>query len=280
VAGIESQHSRAPPPATCCNPSVRPSLRLLLRIVRGLVLAWLALAVVLWLAQRWLIYLPHATAVDAARTDFALDRGGVVLRGWSLNPGAEDALIYFGGNAERIELAGPVLAQALPGRVIYLLAYRGYGASEGRPGEAALVEDAVALYDEVRRRQPAARIALIGRSLGSGVASALAARRPVDALVLVTPFDSLAAVATQLLPFWPVRWLLRDRFDSVAALRDYPGPVLVIRAGRDAVIPIDRTDALVAALPGARVVDLAGAGHNDIDLDPAYIAAIADFLSR
>jgi fermentation-respiration switch protein FrsA (DUF1100 family) len=258
---------------------VQPSLRLLLRIARGLVLAWLALAVVLWLAQRWLIYLPQATAIDAARTDFALDRGELVLRGWWLNPGADDALIYFGGNAERIELAGPVLAQALPGRVIYQLAYRGYGASDGHPGEDALVGDAVALYDEVRRRQPAARIAVLGRSLGSGVAIALAARRAVDALVLVTPFDSLAAVAAQLLPMWPVRWLLRDRFDSVAALRDYPGPVLVIRAGRDAVIPPARTDALVAALPAARVVELAGAGHNDIDLDPAYISAIADFLS-
>jgi pimeloyl-ACP methyl ester carboxylesterase len=252
----------------------------LVRILRGLALAWLALALVLWLAQRWLIYLPQATVVAAADTDFALDRGGVVLRGWRLNPRAGDALIYFGGNAERIELAGPVLAQALPGHAIHLLAYRGYGASDGRPAEAALVEDAVALYDEVRRRQPEARIAVLGRSLGSGVASALAARRPVDALVLVTPFDSLVAVAAQLLPVLPVRWLLRERYDSVQALRDYPGPVLVIRAGRDRVIPAARTDALVATLPRAQTVELVAAGHNDIDLDPAYLAAITAFLPQ
>jgi pimeloyl-ACP methyl ester carboxylesterase len=78
----------------------------------------------------------------------------------------------------------------------------------------------------------------------------------------------------------PVRTLLRDRLDSVAALADFDGPVLVIRAGRDAVIPPERTDALLAALPDARVVELAAAGHNDIDLDPAYIAAIAAFLSQ
>lgn len=255
-------------------------LHLPLRILRALALAWLALAATLWLAQRWLIYLPQATRIDAARTDLALVRGEVVLRGWQLNPRAGDALIYFGGNAERIELAGPVLAQALPGRTIHMLAYRGYGASDGRPSEAALVDDAVALFDDVRRRQPAAHIAVLGRSLGSGVASALAARRPVDALVLVTPFDSLAAVAGQLLPMLPVRTLLRDRFDSVAALAGFTGPVLVIRAGRDAVIPPERTDALLAALPDARVVELADAGHNDIDLDPAYIEAIAGFLSR
>ena len=255
-------------------------MHLLLRILRGLALAWLVLAAAVWLAQRWLIYLPQATRIEAGRTDFALDRDGVVLRGWRLNPRAGDALLYFGGNAERIELAGPVLAQALPGRVIHQLAYRGYGASDGRPSEAALVDDAVALFDEVRRRQPAAHIAVLGRSLGSGVASALAARRPVDALILVTPFDSLEAVAAQLLPMLPVRTLLRDRFDSVAALADFDGPVLVIRAGRDAVIPPARTDALLAALPDARVAELGDAGHNDIDLDPAYTEAIAGFLSR
>jgi pimeloyl-ACP methyl ester carboxylesterase len=122
-------------------------------------------------------------------------------------------------------------------------------------------------------------IAVIGRSLGSGVASQLAAKRPVERLALVTPFDSLATMAQSMYPFLPVRWLLRDHYDSVSHLAGYRGPLLVVRAGRDRVIPPASTDRLITSVPGdALVVNLASSDHDDIDADPRYLSALADFL--
>lgn len=251
----------------------------LLGIAAVAALAYAGVCALLYAMQRSLMYFPQYTRVDAATTDFALERDGVHLRGWVVGRGGRDPILYFGGNAERIELNRDEFAQLFPGRAVYLLAYRGYGASEGSPNETALVEDAVALFDEVRRKRPDQPIAVIGRSLGSGVASALASQRPVARLALVTPFDSMAAVAQSHYRWLPVRWLLRDRYDSAKALRSYSGPILIVRAGRDEVIPAANTDRLIAALPKPpRVVDLATVDHNTLDADARYAQALAEFL--
>ncbi len=120
---------------------------------------------------------------------------------------------------------------------------------------------------------------MIGSSLGSGVASHVAAQRPVARLVLVTPFDSLVAVAQAHYPAFPVRWLVKDRFDSVERLRGYQGDVMVIRAGRDQVVPPANTDRLIAALGRPpRVADLPEADHNTIGGDADFEQALVDFL--
>lgn len=244
-----------------------------------LILVYAALVALLQARQRDLIYFPGATQVQADTTNFSLDRQGVTLRGWRVNPGQPRVLIYFGGNAERVEQAAAELAAHFPDHTLYLLAYRGYGASDGKPTEADLFGDALALYDHIRARQPQAEISVIGRSLGSGVAAYLASRRPIRRLVLVTPFDSLAKVAQAHYPMFPVRWLLRDRYESARYLSGYAGEVLVLRAGGDRVVLPANTDRLLAALPRhARVVDFPQADHNDIAQDPGYAKALAAFL--
>lgn len=251
----------------------------LLGIAAVAALAYVGLCALLYAMQRGLMYFPQYTRVDAAATDFALEHDSVHLRGWVVGRGGRDPILYFGGNAERIELNRDDFARLFPGRTVYLLAYRGYGASEGSASETALVEDAAALFDDVRRRHPDQPIAVIGRSLGSGVASALASRRPVAKLALVTPFDSMAAVAQTHYRWLPVRWLLRDRYDSARALRGYTGPILIVRAGRDAVIPAANTDRLIASLPKPpQVVDLGAVDHNTLDGDAGYGRALAEFM--
>ncbi|MBO9829249.1 alpha/beta hydrolase [Xanthomonas sp. A2111] len=242
--------------------------------------AYLVVCALLYLGQRDLLYVPQGTRVAAAQTDFALRRdANVELRGWQVNAGRDKVLLYFGGNAEDLRFARAQLQAALPDHSLYLLAYRGYGASDGKPTEAALIGDAVALYDHVHAAQPQAQIAAMGRSLGSGVASQLAARRAVARLVLVTPFDSLVSAAQAHYPWAPVRWLLRDRYDSARALRDYRDPLLILRAGRDQVVPPPSTDALLKALPQRpTVVAFAQADHNDISDDPCYMRALQAFL--
>ncbi|SFV26332.1 hypothetical protein SAMN05428990_0262 [Pseudoxanthomonas sp. YR558] len=253
--------------------------RMLAWAAAALLATYIAMCALLYLQQRRLIYFPQFTQVDAAQTDFALPRPGATLRGWVVNPGQRDAVLYFGGNAESVDANREAFTRALPAHTVYLVAYRGYGASDGEPTEADLLADALALHDKVARRHPAGEVDVIGRSLGSGVASYVASERKVPALVLVTPFDSLAAVAQAHYPMFPVRLLLKDRYDSHARLPHHQGRLLVLRAGRDAVVPPPHTDRLLDAFPGrADVVDFPAAGHDDLSLDPAYEAALTTFL--
>ncbi|WP_158543547.1 alpha/beta hydrolase [Dyella solisilvae] len=231
----------------------------------------------LYFGQRSLVYQPEPSWLVRQPPDFELVRDGVHLRGWVMNPGKPRALLYFGGNAERIEDSREELARWLPDRTIYLLPYRGFGASDGKPSEAALVGDAIALFDKVAPSHTA--VAVLGRSLGSGVAVQLAAQRPVERLVLVTPFDSLVRVAAGYYPWAPVNLLMRERFESWRHAAAISSPVLVIRAEHDEVIPAARTDALIAAFgqrPAQQVV--ADAGHNTIQDFADYRVSLERFL--
>jgi len=258
---------------------LRRAWRPLLAIALFALLAYAAISVLTYTRQRDLVYHPAYTRVDAAATDFELRVGDVRLRGWQVNPGRSDALLYFGGNAERIETWRGPFAHWFGDRTVYLLAYRGYGASDGEPAQEALLADALALYDEVRRRHPHGDIGVVGRSLGSGVAAYVASQRPVARLALVTPFDGLAEDGQAHYPWLPVRLLMRQRYPSAEYLRDYRGRVLVLRAGRDAVVPPDNTDRLLAALPvPAQVVGFPDRGHNDLSDDPRFGEALAGFM--
>ena len=259
----------------------RPLRRVLLWGALAVLAIYLALCALLYTQQRRLIYYPQSTRADADRTDFAIDRPDAVLRGWIVNPGHRNAVLYFGGNAEAVEANRDVFAQWLPSRTVYLVAHRGYGASDGEPSETALLADALAVYDDIAARHPEGDVAVIGRSLGSGVATHVASERPIADLVLVTPFDSLAAVAQSHYPAFPVGLLLKDHYDSVARLPRHGGRLLVLRAGHDAVVPPQHTDRLLASFKGqAQVVDFPRASHDDLSSDAAYWPAIRDFLQR
>lgn len=249
-------------------------------LVAVLVLGYLALCLLMFLQQRSFIYMPGLTRADPAGTDFSIERDGATLRGWIVNPGRGAPLLYFGGNAESVEHNRDDFRAWFPGRSVYLLAYRGYGASDGVPRETDLQADALAFHDHVQASHPGAPVSLIGRSLGSGVASHVAAHRPVDRLVLITPFDSLAAVGQAHFRWLPVRWLLRERFESAKTLRGFDGPVLVVRAARDEVVPARNTDRLIASLPRPpQVLEVADAGHNDLSLASGYGKALSEFLN-
>jgi uncharacterized protein len=189
-------------------------------------------------------------------------------------PGAA-AAIYFGGNAESVAGSAPELAQAVPERSWVFVNYRGYGGSSGAPTERALVADALAVYDWLRATH--ADIAVVGRSLGSGVAVQLAAARPVTALVLVTPYDSLVSVGQQLLKWLPVSWFALDRFESTRYAPTLRCPTLVLIAQADKVIPPAHARRLVAAFtPGVvSAIEVPGAEHNDIQLWPGFYGALA-----
>ena len=255
--------------------------------------AYAALCALLYLVQERLIFLPrllpestrHALRelpgvieIEARTTD------GTRLHGW-LRHGAEEAarpglVIYFGGNAE--EVSGQVLeAGALAPWSLAAFNYRGYGLSEGRPSEAALVADALVAHDQLAAREDIdpERIVVFGRSLGGGVAVQLAAARPVRGVVLVSPFDSLKSVGRRHYPFVPVSLLLRHPFDSVARAPDIEAPLLVLAGERDRIVPSTHSKRLFDAWRGPKRWDLlSGADHNGIHLHPDYWPAIREFL--
>lgn len=257
------------------GPGSRVPLAIALSI---LVAAYSGLCAWVYFNQRSLIYFPQFTRVDPADTEIVIHRENVTLRGWLVNPGRRSAILYFGGNAERIEQSRTAFAAWFPDSSVYLIAYRGYGASDGSPRERDLFADALAIYDHAEARHGGG-IAVVGRSLGSGVASYVASQRPVSRLVLITPFDSMARLAAVHYPWLPVRWLITERYESTRHLADYRGPILLIRAGRDTVVPAASTARLAEAMSRAPATAvLPTAGHNSLDDNPGYREALRGFL--
>ena len=123
-------------------------------------------------------------------------------------------------------------------------------------------------------------ISIIGRSLGSGVASYLASRKPVARLILITPFDSILRVAQSAYPVFPVRWLLKDRFESDKYAPLIKAPVLVLLAEHDAVIPSNSSQRLLQKLPDStKSYTFNSTGHNDLQTHKGFYPAIYEFLN-
>jgi pimeloyl-ACP methyl ester carboxylesterase len=182
-----------------------------------------------------------------------------------------NALIYFGGNAEDVSLSLSSFSEAFPDQAIYLLHYRGYGGSTGKPSEAAIQDDAIALFDKVYAEHP--NIVVVGRSLGTGVAIRVASKRPASRLVLVTPYDSLQEIAAAQFSYFPVKWLLLDKFDSSQYASSISVPTLLLAAEHDEVIPRASTQKLFSRFgKGVAVLRvIPGTGHNTISESPQYL---------
>jgi len=235
-----------------------------------LALIYVALCTVLYFQQRSLIYLPQPRTVIDGATMLTLRVDGAEVLVTTLPRPGESALVYFGGNAEDVSYGLPAIAAAFPDHAIYLMHYRGYGGSSGKPVEAALFSDAVTLFDKVHAEHGS--VLVIGRSLGSGVATYLASVRPVARLVLVTPYDSLVSVAAQHYSFFPVRWLMRDKYESWRYAGRVTAPTLILAAQFDEIIPAASTQALFAQFRKgvASVKVIPGASHNSISESADY----------
>jgi pimeloyl-ACP methyl ester carboxylesterase len=256
----------------------------LFRFLRAVALAYFVGLLMVAAFQSSLIYFPRrapeAVLIEEAR-DLRLepwrDAAGSII-GWkSRGHGEERArhrLLVFHGNAGYALHRAPYLEafeQLGDGRVweVYLFEYPGYGARPGAPGEKAITEAALAAL-ETLRREDGRPVFLLGESIGSAPACAVASREPeqVGGLLLWTPLASLTDVAAHHYPFLPVRLLLRDRWENTVALQHYHGPVGVRVAELDEVVTPEQGKKLYDAYAGPKRLWLAaGAGHNTIYLD-------------
>ena len=234
-------------------------------------------AFLLYFFQRSLLYFPSPEYEhDLASLEVLNDEETLKVN--VLNPGRSQAIIYFGGNAEAVVFNEVPFAEHLFAYTVYLVNYRGYGGSSGKPTEVGLLSDALVIYDSVQEQHES--ISAMGRSLGSGVATYLASERKIDALVLVTPYDSIASVAKKRFPFYPVGLLMLDKYDSAARAPKVLTKVLIIMAELDKIIPNWHSVKLQEAFQAEQVTALkiTGADHNNVSVYSEYFPAIKAFF--
>jgi len=247
------------------------------------------LCVLLYVRQDRLIFYPRAN--DAALREhwkwqrIEITSGEHVLEGWWADGGSPSSslvVLYFGGNAEDV-LYTARLAARVPVKRMLVVNYRGYGNSKGRPSQAALYADGLAIYAYAigAGGAEAEDIVVMGRSLGSGIATMLAAERSVRGAILITPYDSIAAVAARHYPAFLVTHLLRHPFPSVDYAPRAKIPALLLAAANDSIIPPAHAETLAKHWAGARELHvLDGVDHNSIEQHADYERLVERFLER
>jgi len=251
---------------------------------------YLGIGALMYFAQRSLMYFPDRTRTPPAAAGFpqaqevVLDTAdGERVITWHVPPrGDKPVVLYFHGNggslAYRVDRFQKLVAG---GTGLLALSYRGYGGASGKPSEAGLIEDARAAYAYAAEHYPAERIAVWGESLGSGVAIALAAEKPVARVILDAPFTSAADIAAALYWYLPVRLLMRDTFRSDQRVAHVTAPVLVLHGEADRVVPIAYGERLYGMIPGKkRMVRFPGGDHVDLDRHGAMDAALKFLAER
>ncbi len=241
----------------------------------GLALVQTSLLFPTGLAGRGGVYLPAA-----ARHISVKAADGNTLQGVHIPSSASPEgrlLLGFGGNAWNAATLATLLNELMPGYEVVVFHYRGYAPSEGKPSAALLLDDALAVHDGLAEFAPGVPVTTIGISIGCGPAMHLARHRRLSGVILVTPFDSLAALARHHYWWAPVRLLLRHRMEIAADAGEVDEPVAIIAAERDGVVPVERTEALRSKI--RRLVfyrAIAYADHNNLYDRPEFAAALRE----
>ena len=201
-----------------------------------------------------------------------LDGDGAKLHGLYFGPkDAKGVVLYFHGNGGALDDWGEVVPRFVERDLAVLLVdYRGYGKSTGKRSEAAILQDAILAYDWVADRWQADQIRIYGRSLGSGIATYVAANRPAKSLLIETPYAQLSQVAQDRYRWLPVLQLIRFHFPTHQYLREVSIPVFLIHGTADRVIPVHHSHRLKDAFPQSTYIEIPGGNHNNLDQYPAY----------
>jgi len=211
-------------------------------------------------------------------------KDGNVLRGWFVknqNSTKSNLLIYFGANGEELSNVIPRMSK-FENWSIALINYRGYGASEGTPREEALFSDSLEIYDYFSKREDinSSNIVVMGRSIGTGVATYLASKRNAKSVILVSPYETLTSVAKEKCPIYPISLILKDKFDSLDIAPSVKVPVYILVGSEDKLIPVWHSKKLGEAWGGkVKFEEISGAGHNSIDDGDDYWKKVYDFLN-
>ncbi len=262
------------------------------KIVLALFSLYMGIALALYFLQRKLVFSPDPTYVSPDDIELKginevvlkTKKEGFKLYSWYVRAAPnKPTLLFFHGNggnvANREEKFRQFMAE---GYGVFILGYRGFGGSEGKPSEEAFVKDAFVAYDYLRdvAKIGEQQIVIYGESIGSSVATQLAVRVEAQALVLEAPMSSVTAVAQARYPYLRVRPFLRDRFESDRHIANIAMPLLVIHGDDDQVIPLEFGEALYgAAVEPKHMKVIKGAGHTNL-YDYPLVEEVVCFLSE
>jgi fermentation-respiration switch protein FrsA (DUF1100 family) len=262
------------------------------RITRPVLVAYLLIVLGMMFLETWLVYpIPRLEWGDWKPSSFKYEdvyfdsADGTRLNGW-LVPGVDPqrAILYCHGNGEDVAALGDfaVHLSETTGASVFIFDYRGYGYSAGKPNEAGCIADGAAAQQWLAKRagiQPN-EVVLMGRSLGSAVAVALAAENGARALVLENAFPTMPDVAAIHYAWLPVRWVMRNRYDNLTRILKYNGPLLQSHGAADSLIPLNFARRLFDASPSSvkKWLELPHLGHNDPP-PSTYYRELASFLN-
>ncbi len=256
-------------------------------------LLWVGITALIAATQRRLVFDPELerkvpsprSSGHRTRSVVLRAKDGTRLAGWLMTPvivGPHPAVIYFGGRSEEVSWVARDAGRMFPGMTVLAVNYRGYGESLGVPHERHMVDDGRVLFDWLTERNhvDSTKVAVVGRSLGSGVAVQVAMERAVHSIVLITPYDSILAIAQKRFRAVPIGFVLRHRFESVKYASLLKAPTYVLRAATDDVVPHSHTDLLVAKLAHLhRDETIPFSDHRNIPYLESTQDKIADFFS-
>ncbi len=258
-------------------------MTILIIAARLAVIAYLFFAGLLYFKQHSLLYFP-TPKVPHDYDEMIFSHQGEDLNIIVLNKGNKKAILYFGGNSEPVAINADKFAKIFPNHTVYLVNYRGYGGSTGTPGEKENYADANAIFEYLKLQY--SDISVMGRSLGSGVATYLASIKDIAKLVLITPYDSIQSVAQARFPIHPMSLLLKDKYNSARKAHSVKAETLILIAENDETIKLERTHGLIQAFAKSQAAKISpiisktikGAGHNTILESDKYYHALKEFL--
>lgn len=265
-------------------------MKSILRILMALLGIYAVMLLTLYLTQRSLMFSADPNRVQLAQANLSgvsevileTDHGVQLICWHAQAKTGEPTFLIFHGNGGNIGGRGIVFRQLMAkGYGVFMLGYPGYGGSGGSPSEAAFVEAAELAYDHLIKNQiSASDIVIYGESLGTGVATQLAADCDSRALILLAPLESAMHVARSQYPYVPVGWLLKDPFRTDLHIAKVDKPVLLIHGTSDSIIPIGNSHALFKLANEPKLLEaIEGAGHNNL-YDFPVVDVIARFLNQ
>jgi pimeloyl-ACP methyl ester carboxylesterase len=242
---------------------------------------YLIAGTLLYVFQRSLLYFPTQNSGHTNDTEnFSNDNK--IIEVLTLNKGKSNALIYFGGNGESVgyNLIDGDFLEIFADFAVYLLSYRGYGGSSGTPSERAICGDAIMLYDRIAVNHDT--VSIMGRSLGSGVATYVASKKEVHKIALITPFDSIQSVAQSRFWMFPMALIIKDKYDSFSRVDNIKAKVLVMIAQNDHIISNKHTTRLVNKFSSEQIkaITIKDVGHATISETEEYHKTLKQFFTQ